>query len=91
MFYFLKDLDIANYVDDCIPCYVDKNFEFLVNNLEQLSSIVFKWFNNNYMKEDTGKSLHLVSRNVRAMAKIANNYTESENEQVLLVIQLIFI
>ena len=43
------------------------------------------------MKDDTGKSLHLVSRNVKAMAEIANNYSESEKEQVLLVIQLIFI
>ena len=43
------------------------------------------------MKDDTGKSLHLVSRNVKATAEIANNYSESEKEQVLLVIQLIFI
>ena len=36
------------------------------------------------MKVNTGKSHLLVSRNVRATAKIDNNYIESEKEQVLL-------
>ena len=36
------------------------------------------------MKVNTGKSHLLVSENVRATAKIDNNYIESEKEQVLL-------
>ena len=36
------------------------------------------------MKVNTGKSHLLVSRNVRATAKIDNNYIESEKEQMLL-------
>ena len=36
------------------------------------------------MKVNTGKSHLVVSGNVRATAKIDNNYTESEKEQVLL-------
>ena len=84
MFYFLEDFDIANYADDSTPYNADKNVEFVVNNLEHSSSILFKWLSNNYMKVNTGKSHLLVSGNVRATAKIDNNYIESEKEQVLL-------
>ena len=83
-FFFLEDFDIANYADDSTPYNVNKNIEFVVNNLEQSSSILFKWLNGNYMKVNTDKSHLLVSGNVRATAKIDNNYIESEKEQMLL-------
>ena len=84
MFYFLEDHDIANYADKSTPYNADKNPESVVNNLEHLSSILFKWLNNNYMKVNTDKSHLLVSGNVRSKAKIDDNYIESEKEQVLL-------
>ena len=65
-----------------------KIIEFVVNNLEYPLSILFKWLNDNYMKVNTGKSNLLVPRNVRTTAKIDNNYTESEKEQVLLGITI---
>ena len=57
IFYFLEDFDIT-----CITTsyYPGKSAEFVVNNLvEQSSTILFEWFNNNYMKVNTGKS-HLL-------------------------------
>ena len=42
MFYFLKDFDIANYVDDSTPYCTGKSAEFVVNNLEQSSTILFE-------------------------------------------------
>ena len=47
MFYFLEDFNIANYSDDSTPDNEDKNMEFVVNNLEHLPSILFKWLNDN--------------------------------------------
>ena len=88
MFYFLEDFDIANYAYDSTAYTVDKNIEFVVNNLERSSSVLFKWLNDNYMKVSTGKSHLLVSENVRAMAKIDKNYIEPEKEQVLLGITI---
>ena len=41
MFYFLEDFDIASYADYSTQYNVDKNVEFVVNNLEHSSSIVF--------------------------------------------------
>ena len=56
MFYFLEDFDILNYADDSTPYNADKSIEFVIKNLEHLSSILFKWLNGNYMKINTGKS-----------------------------------
>ena len=50
MFYFLEGFDIANYADDSTPYSVGKSAESVVNNLEQSSTILFKWLNNHYMK-----------------------------------------
>ena len=47
MFYFLEDFDIAHYVDDSTPYCAGKSVEFVVNNLEQSSAILFEWLNNN--------------------------------------------
>ena len=88
MFYFLEDFDIASYAEDSTPHNADKNIEFVVNNLGQSSSILFKWLNYNYVKVNSDKSHLLVSGNVRATAKIDNNYIESEQEQMLLGIMI---
>ena len=84
MFYFLEGFDIANYADDPTPYCAGKSAESVINNLEQPSTILFKWLNNNYMKVSTGKSHLLLSGNSRATATIDNSYIESEDEQVLL-------
>ena len=55
------------------PYSADKNIEFVVNNLEHSSSILFKWLNGNYMEVNTGKSHLLVSRNVKVTTKIDRN------------------
>ena len=60
-----------------------KSIEFVVNNLEQSSTILFEWFHNNYMKGNIGKSHLLLSGNSWATATIDNSWTESEDEQVL--------
>ena len=53
LLYFLEDFDIANYADDSAAYCACKSVEFAVNNLEQLSSILFEWLYNNYMKLNT--------------------------------------
>ena len=83
MFYFLEGFDIANYTDDSTPYCASKNAESVVNNLEQSSTIHFKWLNNNYMKVNTGKSHLLLSGNSRATATIDNSYFESEYKKYL--------
>ena len=42
MLYFLEDFDTANYADDSTSYFAGKSTEFVVNNLEQLSTILFE-------------------------------------------------
>ena len=59
MLYFLEDFDSTNYADDATPYCAGKSAKFVVNNLEQFSTILFEWLNNNYTKVTTGKT-HLL-------------------------------
>ena len=78
----IKDFDIANYADNSTPYCAGKSVEFVLNNLEQLlTTILFEWLKNNYMKVNTSKSHLLFSGNFRAAATIDNSYIESEDEQ----------
>ena len=61
MRYFLEDFDIVNYADDTTPYCADKSAKFIVNNLEQSTTILFEWLNNNYMELNAGKSHLLLS------------------------------
>ena len=62
--------------------------EFSFNNLEHLSSSLFKWLNDIYVETKTGKIHILLSGNLKATAKIDSNYIESENKQGLLDITI---
>ena len=88
MFYFLEDFDIANYADDTTTYCAGKSTEYVFNNLEQSSTILFEWLNNNYMKVSDGKTYLLLSCNSRATATIDSSYIESEDELVLLGITI---
>ena len=87
-FYILEDFHIANYADDSSIYCAGKSAELVLNNLENLSTILLEWLNNNYMKVNTGKNHLLLSGNSRAMATIDNSYIKSEDEQVLLGITI---
>ena len=91
MFYFLEVCTIlCEYFTflRSAPYCASKSAKFVVNNLEQSSTILFKWLNNNCVNVNTGKSHLLLSGNSRATATIDNSYIESEDEQVLLGITI---
>ena len=56
LFCFLEGTDIANYADDTTPYNVNSTQELVINELEKTFSILFKWFNNNYMKVNSYES-----------------------------------
>ena len=64
MFYFLEDFHYASYADDPTRYNEDKSTRFIVKDLEQLSSIIFKWLNENHMRGNTDKNHFLVSSNL---------------------------
>ena len=84
MFYFLEEHEIANYADDSTPFSAKRNHQLVIEELENSSSILFKWLKTNYMKVNTDKSHLLLSGNTCLTSNIDNNLIESEKEQVLL-------
>ena len=56
-------------------------------NMEETSSILFKWFNKNYMKVNSDKS-HLLMSGNKTNANIDNNRIESEDIHELLGITI---
>ena len=56
LFCFLEGTDIANYADDTTPYNINSTQELVINELEKTFSILFKWFNNNYMKVNSYES-----------------------------------
>ena len=88
MFNFLENFDTASFADDSTPYRAGKSTEFVVSNLEQSSTIIFEWLNNNSMKINNGKSHLLISGNSRTTVTIAKSYIESEDKKVLLGIAI---
>ena len=73
MFYFCENFDVASYGDNSTPYCEDESVELVASYLEQSSTILFEWLNNNYMKINTSKSDLLFSGNSGATATIDNN------------------
>ena len=65
-----------------------KSIEFVVNNSEQSSSILFEWLNNNYMKLNTGQSHLLLSGNSRSTTTIDGRWASNQVQQLILTLLL---
>jgi len=84
MFCFIENFDIANYADDSTPFSAKSNHNFVLEELEMSSSILFKWLRLNYMKANTDKSHILLSGKINQTANVDGHHILSEDEQVLL-------
>ena len=56
LFYFLEEVAVASYADDTTLCTTNKTSDLVMKEIEHFSKVVFKWFNLNYMKINSGKS-----------------------------------
>ena len=61
LFYFLEGTDKASYADDTTLYNANLTQKLVINELEETSSILFKWFSNNYMKVNCDTSHSLMS------------------------------
>ena len=84
MFYFMEDLEIANYADHSTPFSAKLNHRSVVEELEISSSVLFTWLRNSCMKGNTEKSHLLLSDSNKLTANIDGNDIESEDNQFLL-------
>ena len=74
IFYFLH-CNICNFADDTTPYVCNKSLKFVLEQLEEQSNIALKWFEDNYMKMNSGKCHLFVSGNKyeQMWAKIGND------------------
>ena len=56
MFYFLENIDIASYADDNTLYSAEKNKKTVIKSIETSSQVLSNWFNDNFMKANSGKS-----------------------------------
>ena len=60
LFLIHSDIDIANFVDDNTPYLSAKNVEDIIESLERASVSLLRWFENNSLIDNAGKSHFLV-------------------------------
>ena len=84
LFYFLEDLDIASYADDTTVYTVSEKKESAIRALQTSSSLLFGWFNNNFMKANSDKG-HLIMSCVEATTAVFDGLPiNSSKTEVLL-------
>ena len=88
LFYFLEDLDIASYADDTTIYTVNEKKELVISALETSSSLLFGWFNNNFMKANSDKSHLIMSCAEEVTAEIDGSPIDSSKTEVLLGITI---
>ena len=76
VFYFLH-CNICNFADDTTPYVCNKSLKFVLEQLEEQSNIALKWFEDNYMKTNSGKCHLFVSGN-----KYEQMWTKIGNDKI---------
>ena len=88
LFYFLEDLDIPSYADDTTIYTVSEKKESAIRALEASSSLLFGWFNNNFIKANSDKS-HLTISCAEATTSVIDGLPiDSSKTEVLLRITI---
>ena len=86
MFYLLEDF--ASYADDITIYTVNAKKESIISALETSSSLLFGWFNNNFMKANSDKSHHIMSCTEESTAVIDGLPIDSSKTEVFLGITI---
>ena len=61
LFFFLNVIQACNFADDTTSFVCSQNLAEVVKELEENSNLAINWFQNNYMKLNTGKCHLLMS------------------------------
>ena len=70
LFFIVKDIDTASYADDNTPFIVEDNIENVIAPLEEATTALFDWFDNNRLKSNPDKCHALVSTNKHLNMKV---------------------
>ena len=85
IFYFIKNADIANLVDDNSPYVSKTDIEDVIFTLEGDSNNLYQWYTLNYLKPNTDKYHLLVSSHDATVSVTINNeYILNSTQEKLL-------
>ena len=84
LFWLIEEWETANYADDTTPYTSENTIEDVIKSLEQCSKILFKWFDDNYMKANSDKSHLLLSTEEKLNANINGDLISNSKSEKLL-------
>ena len=89
IFFFLQGTELTNYADDNTPYAINENIDGLIKILENDSSILIKWFSDNYLVMNAAKSHLLVTKHDdNVFIEVDNQVIESTKTVKLLGITI---
>ena len=88
IFYFIMDIDIANYADDNTPYTTDINITSLLETLENETNVLLNWFRVNEMKPNEDKCHLLVINHENVSVNLGTENITCSSSVNLLGIQI---
>ena len=90
LFFFLKDVGIFSFADGTTTYISDESLENVLKSLEKISMLAIHWFENIYMKLNTGKYHLIVSgyKHEQVWANIGKDLIWESNDVKLLEITI---
>ena len=81
LFYKMRKWHIANYADDTTPYTGGKNTQDVIASLENCALVLFKWFENNFVKANSDKSHLLLSTSTSSTANINGDIIKNSESE----------
>ena len=89
IFFFIKGTKITNYADDNTPYAIRGHIDEVTKCLENDSSVLIKWFSDNYLIMNPDKSQLLITKhNNNVLIKVDNEMIENSKTVKLLGITI---
>ena len=81
LFYKMRKWPIANYADDTTRYTGGKNTQDVIASLENCALVLFKWFENNFVKANSDKSHLLLSTSTSSTANINGDIIKNSESE----------
>ena len=84
MFLKCEDDNINSYADDATPYSYAEDISSAITELQRIANKIFRWFKNNHMKANPGKSNVLLESNIQRVVPFDNTQITSSLSEKLL-------
>ena len=88
LLFIISNIDVASYADDNAPYIAADNIGDLIKSLEEASSALFQWFDNNLLKNNPGECHLLISSYESITIKIGKYEIKNSECENLLGVKL---